>query len=154
MVLANLQKSGIVLPTPASAVANYVGYQIMGKILVVSGQLPLMDGKLQYEGTLTTTNTGDVDFGYQAARLCAINILAQVNQAIGGDWSKIKQCVRLGGFVACAADFKDHPRVINGASDLMVEILGGAGRHARAAVGVSSLPLGANVEVEALFELI
>ncbi len=154
-IVINLIKDGITLPTPSSSIANYKGYEIMGKSLIISGQLPMKDGVLAYEGPLTTTNPKDIDFGYQAARLCAINILAQVSTAVEGDWSKIQQCVRLGGFVACFSDFKDHPKVINGASDLMVKILGDdAGRHARAAVGVSSLPLGASVEIEATFELV
>mgnify|MGYP000582494425 CR=1 FL=1 len=151
-VLTNFKKENISLSILSPAVANYVGYRIIGKTLIISGQLPMTDGKIVYEGVLG--DAVDLDTGYQAARLCGINILAQANHAIGGEWSRIKQCVRLGGFVAATSDFKDHPKVMNGASDLMAAILGEMGRHARAAVGVSSLPLGACVEVEALFELI
>ncbi len=150
-VLNNLKAHNIILPTPAKAVANYVGYHITGSTLIVSGQLPVKEGVVHYSGVLG--DNVDIDTGYAAARLCAVNILAQVHQALSGDWSRLKMCVRLGGFVAATPDFKDHPKVINGASDLMVAILGDAGRHARAAVGVASLPLGVCVEVEGLFEI-
>ena len=148
----NLAREGITLPTPATSVANYVGYTVMGNAVVISGQLPMKDGAIVYEGHVG--DTVSIEDGYAAARLCAVNILTQLYQAVDGDWSRIVKCVRLGGFVASPAHFKDHPRIINGASDLMVAILGDAGRHARAAVGVSSLPLGAAVEVEAMFEIL
>ena len=94
-----------------------------------------------------------VEQGAEAARACALNILAQVNAATGRDWSKVVRCVKLGGFVNCTPDFTDHPKVINGASDLMVAVLGDAGKHARFAVGAPSLPLGVAVEIDAVFEL-
>lgn len=146
-----LKELGIELPTPAAAAANYVPVRRSGNLLVVSGQLPMEDGAVRYRGKLG--GGVSLEEGQAAARLCAINILAQVRAACDGNWGGVAACVRLGGFVACAPDFTDHPKVINGASDLMVEVLGEAGRHARAAVGVPSLPFDAAVEVEALFEL-
>lgn len=147
-----LRDLGINLPNPAKPVASYVGYRTIGDMVTISGQLPLKDGKLSQTGLL-----GDgvsVEQGQAAARLCAINILAQLNAATGGDLSQVRACVRLGGFVASAPSFTDQPKVINGASDLMVEVLGPEiGSHARAAVGVAQLPMGASVEVDALFQI-
>ncbi len=145
-----LDRLGIALPSPAAPVANYVPFVITGNLLFVSGQVPFGPDGLEYTGTL-----GDglsVEDGQAAARLCAINILAQANVALGS-LERIRRCVKLGGFVACAAEFTNHPKVINGASDLMVELLGDAGRHARFAVGAASLPLGVSVEVDAVFEI-
>ena len=150
-ILTNLARENITLPPLNPAIANYVGYKRMGNMLIISGQLPVENGTVMYSGTLG--HDVGIEVGYAAARLCAVNILAQVNHAVAGDLSRVKGCVRLGGFVAATADFKDHPKVINGASDLMVAIFGDAGRHARAAIGVASLPLGVAVEVEAMFEL-
>jgi enamine deaminase RidA (YjgF/YER057c/UK114 family) len=141
---------GIELPAPAAAAANYIPVRRTGNLLVVSGQLPMQAGTVRYRGKL-----GDgvsLEDGQAAARLCAINLLAQV-KASCGDLEQVAACIRLGGFVACTADFADHPKVVNGASDLMVAVLGEAGRHARAAVGVPSLPFDAAVEVEGMFEL-
>jgi len=141
---------GIILPAGAAPAGSYVPAVQSGNLLFVSGQLPFKDGKLAYLGRL-----GDgvsVDDGYQAARLCGINILAQV-KAAAGSLDRVRRIVRLGGFVAGTAEFTDQPKVINGASELMVEVFGEAGRHARAAVGTPSLPLGVPVEVEAVIEL-
>ncbi len=146
-----LQSLGVTLPTPVAPVANYVPFVISGKTLYVSGQLPVgLDGQM-VKGQLGRDAT--LEQGQQAARLCAINILAQANASLGGDLSRIARCVKLGGFVASTSDFFDHPKVINSASDLIVGALGDAGRHARFAVGVAALPFGAAVEVDAIFEL-
>lgn len=145
-----LAELGISLPASPAAAANYVPAAQSGNLLFVSGQLPFKDGKLAYLGRL-----GDgisLDDGYQAARLCAINILAQI-KAFAGSLEHVARIVRVGGFVAGTPDFTDQPKVINGASDLLVEVFGEKGRHARAAVGSSSLPLGVPVEVEAVVEL-
>jgi enamine deaminase RidA (YjgF/YER057c/UK114 family) len=144
-----LKSLGIDLPTPPTSVANYVPYSVVGNMVIISGQLPLAQGSVQFKGKV-----GDdlsIEQGQQAARLCAINILTQLKSACGGDLNRVQMCIRLGGFVNCQSDFTDQPKVINGASDLMVEVFGEAGRHARAAVGVNALPLGAAVEVEAMF---
>jgi enamine deaminase RidA (YjgF/YER057c/UK114 family) len=142
---------GIALPTPASPIANYVGFVRTGSLLVVSGQLCLgAGGTLVAKGKLGEAVT--VEQGQAAARACAINLLAQVKIALG-DLDKMLRVVRLGGFINSAPTFLDGPKVMNGASDLMVEVFGDKGRHARTTVGVAALPLDAAVEVEGLFEV-
>ena len=150
-IARRLQELGIELPAPAAAAGNYVPVARSGNLVFVSGQLPIAGGTVRYKGRLGA-GLGLED-GQAAARLCGINILAQVRAACDGDLERIVRCVRLGGFVACTPEFTDHPQVVNGASDLMVAVLGEAGRHARAAVGVPSLPLDAAVEVEAVFDV-
>ncbi|MDO8605696.1 MAG: RidA family protein [Phaeospirillum sp.] len=150
-IAARLEDLGIKLPQPAAAVANYVPFVIVGSLVFVSGQLPLENGKLAVSGKLGDTVT--VEDGVRAARLCALNLLAQARAAAGGDLDRVRRLVRLTAFVACTASFTDQPKVINGASDLMVQVLGEAGRHARVAVGAPSLPLDAAVEIEGIFEL-
>lgn len=145
-----LKELGIELPQLAAPVANYVPFTLSGNTLYISGQLPMKDGQL-VKGLLG--DNMDAEAGMQAARLCAVNIIAQANAALGGDLDRVTRCLRLGGFVASTATFFDHPKVINGASDLVVDVFGDAGKHARAAVGVSALPLGAAVEVDAIFEV-
>jgi len=146
-----LTELGISLPTPAAPVANYVPFIVAGDLVFVSGQLPLTDGK--------PTFTGKVGAGVSlaeataAARQCFVNVLAQVRAACGGDLDRVRQVVRLGGFIAAPPDFTQHAQVMNGASDLSVAVFGEAGRHARATVGVPSLPLDAPVEVESVFRI-
>jgi len=143
---------GIALPTPASPIANYVGFVRTGSLLVVSGQLCLgAGGTLVAKGKLGDNVT--VEQGQAAARACAINLIAQVKAALG-DLDKMVRVVRLGGFINSAPTFLDGPKVMNGASDLMVEVFGDKGRHARTTVGVAALPLDAAVEVEGLFEVV
>ena len=142
---------GINLALVPPAVANYVGFQRIGNLVIISGQLPIKDGVVAVKGKVGAEVT--LDQAVEAARLCGINILTQLNTACDGDLSKVEKCVRLGGFVNCTNDYTDQPKVINGASDLMVTVFGDDGRHARAAVGVNALPLGAAVEVEAMFLL-
>jgi enamine deaminase RidA (YjgF/YER057c/UK114 family) len=151
-VTSRLEELGIRLPEAAAPVANYVPFRRSGNLLLVSGQLPLKDGKPAFTGTLGTDSI-TIEAAGQAARLAALNVLAQASAALGGDLDRIAACLRLGVFVAATAEFTRHPQVANGASDLMVEVLGDAGRHARAAVGTSGLPLGVPVEVEAMFEV-
>ena len=147
---SRLAELGIDLPTPAAPVANYVACVQTGSLLVVSGQLPLHNGKLFATGKLG--GTVDVDTAIEAARYSMINVIAQVQAAVG-DLARVKRVVRLGGFIACTPDFTAHASVMNGASDLAVAVFGDAGRHARSTVGVPSLPLDAPVEVEGLFEI-
>ncbi|MEP9355908.1 RidA family protein [Xanthobacter sp. KR7-65] len=145
-----LAELGITLPTPVPPVANYVPVVRTGNLLFVSGQVSIDAG-----GTIATGKLGaglDIDAGRAAARLCAINILAQVKAAVG-DLEKVVRVVKLVGFVNSAPDFIDHPKVVNGASDLFVEVLGDKGRHARSAVGIAALPFNAAVEVEAVVEV-
>jgi len=151
-VTSRLEQLGIRLPEAAAPVANYVPFRRSGNLLLVSGQLPLKDGKPAFTGTLGTDSI-TIEAAGQAARLAALNVLAQASAALGGDLDRIAACLRLGVFVAATAEFTRHPQVANGASNLMVEVLGDAGRHARAAVGTSGLPLGVPVEVEAMFEV-
>lgn len=145
-----LNQLGIELPAPTTPVANYVPYVIAGNFVFISGQVSIgADGLIK--GTLGAGLT--VDQGAEAARACAINLLAQLKAACDGDLDRVKRVVKLGGFVNCAPDFVEQPKVVNGASDLMVEVFGEAGRHARAAVGAPSLPLGAAVEIDGVFEI-
>ncbi|MBR1223221.1 RidA family protein [Bradyrhizobium sp. U87765 SZCCT0131] len=142
---------GITLHAPAAPVANYVGSVRTGNLLVVSGQVCFgADGKLVAKGKLGAGVS--IEQGVAAARACGINLLAQVKAAVG-DLDKVTRVVRLGGFVNAAPDFIDGPKVLNGASDLMVEVFGDKGRHARSTVGVAALPSDAAVEVEAIFEI-
>jgi enamine deaminase RidA (YjgF/YER057c/UK114 family) len=151
IVEKKLAELEITLPTPAAPVANYVGYVRTGNLLVVSGQLCLGgDSKLVAIGKLGATVS--VEDGQKAARACAINVLAQLKAALG-DLDKVLRVVRLGGFINSAPTFLDGPKVMNGASDLMVAVFGEKGRHARTTVGVAVLPLDAAVEVEGLFEV-
>ena len=146
-----LAELGIVLPTPATPVANYIPFVRVGALLFVSGQICLdASGKLVAKGKL-----GDgvsVEDGQKAARASAINVLAQVKAALG-DLDKVKQVARLGGFINSSPSFLEGPKVMNGASDLMVAVLGDKGRHARTTVGVAVLPADAAVEVEGIFEI-
>ncbi|GJM01875.1 MAG: hypothetical protein DHS20C08_03760 [Rhodomicrobium sp.] len=145
-----LDALGITLDTPPTAVANYVPYVLDGKMLIISGQIPVSEGSVVCKGKVG--QDVDLDDAQAAAKLCAINILTQAQAAIG-DLDRIERLVRLGGFVASAPDFYDHALVINGASDFMVDVLGDRGKHARSSVGCSSLPLNSAVEVEAMFRI-
>ena len=145
-----LEELGIALPTPAAPIANYVGFVRTGRLLFVSGQLCLAGGELVAKGKLGPQVT--IEQGQAAARICAINLLAQIKAALG-DLDKVARVVRLGGFINSAPDFLDGPQVMNGASDLMVAAFGDKGRHARTTVGVAALPADAAVEVEGIFEV-
>ena len=146
-----LKELGIELPAVTAPVANYVPFVISGNLLFIAGQIPLKDGELQHVGKVGA-GLG-VEEGQKAARLCALNLLAQAKAARGGDLDRIRRCVKVTGYVNCAPDFTDIPTVINGASDLLVEVLGDAGRHARVAIGAGSLPRGVAAEVDAIFEI-
>jgi enamine deaminase RidA (YjgF/YER057c/UK114 family) len=145
-----LEELEIVLPVPAAPVANYVGFVRSGRLLFVSGQLCLASGALVATGKLGGPVT--IEQGQAAARACGINLLAQVKAALG-DLDKVVRVVRLGGFINATPDFLEAPKVMNGASDLMVAVFGEKGRHARTTVGVAALPADAAVEVEGMFEV-
>jgi len=147
---ARLKALNIGLPEVASPVANYVPFVHVGDQLFISGQLPFRDGRVAVTGKLGAGI--DLSQGEEAARLCALNILAQAKVALR-DLDRIVQLLRLNGFVNSAPDFTDHPKIINGASNLMVDVLGNKGRHTRIAVGCASLPLGAAVEIDAIFAI-
>ena len=146
-----LRDAGITLPEAPVPAANYVPAAMGAGLLFVAGQVPMQDGRIAFVGKLG--GGVSLEDGQAAARLCAINILAQAKQALGGDLSRIKQALKVQGFVNCTPDFGDHPKVINGASDLLVAALGDAGKHARFALGAPSLPFDCSVEVDATFEV-
>jgi len=147
---ANLKALNINLPAPLAPVANYVGFVKSGSQVFISGQLPIENGEVKFIGKVGSKVSPEE--AKKAARLCAINLLAQAKAALG-DLNRIKRCVRLGGFINATPDFGPLPQVMNGASDLMVLALGDKGRHARTTIGVAQLPLDAAVEVEAVFEI-
>ena len=145
-----LQELGVSLPAPATPVAAYVPCVRTGDLVYVSGQVPMVDGKPSHLGHLG--DDVDLEAGRAAARTCAVNVLAVLKAELG-ELSRVRRVVKVTGFVACTADFTDHPKVVNAASELFGDVFGDAGRHARSAVGVSALPLGVPVEVEAIVEV-
>lgn len=150
-IAKRLESLGITLPVAAAPAANYVPYIISGNVLYLSGQLPMEAGKLAVTGIVGKDVT--LDDARRAAELCAINILAQASSALAGDLGRIRRLIKINGFVASARDFTSQHLVINGASDLLVNVLGEAGKHARAAVGMAALPLNAAVEIDAMMEI-
>ena len=145
-----LKELGITLPAPPMPVAAYVPFTVSGKLVHIAGQLPLADGALTCSGHLG--GNVSVEDGQAAARLCAINVVAQMKAACG-DLNRVQRCLKLNVFIAATPDFTRQPEVANGASELIGAIFGEAGKHARSSVGVASLPRGAAVEVDAVFEL-
>ena len=146
-----LKELNITLPEAKAPVGNYVAAKISGKMLFISGQISINEN-----GQLIKGKVGkdlDTEAGYNAAKRCALSIISQVKKACDGDLSKIKSCVKLTGFVNSTEDFTEQPKIINGASDLIVSVFGNDGMHTRAAVSTNSLPLGVSVEVDAIFEL-
>jgi len=148
---ARLKDLGITVPEAAAPVANYVGFVQSGNLVFVSGQVPLKDGKLQYQGKVGAEVS--LEDAQEAAKLCAINIIAQLKAACGGDLDRVQRIVKLGGFVNSVPEYGDQPKVINGASDLMVAVFGDKGKHSRAAVSAGALPLGVAVEIDAVAEI-
>ena len=148
---AALAELGLTFPEPTMPVANYVPYVVSGKMVYISGQIPIQSGQINFVGKLGREYS--VEEGQQAARVCGLNILGLIRHACGGDLERVVRCVKLGAFINGTDDFTDQPQVANGASDLMVAVFGDRGRHARAAVGVNSLPRGVAVEVDAVFEI-
>lgn len=148
---ARLKELGIEIAAAAAPVANYVGYVQSGNLIFVSGQVTIEGGQFKHQGKLGAEIS--LEEGQAAARLCATNIIAQLKSACGGDLDRVARIVKLGGFVNSTPDFTDQPKVINGASDLMVEVFGDKGKHARAAVSAGSLPMGVAVEVDCVAEI-
>jgi len=148
---ARLAELGLELPAAAAPAANYVPYVVSGNMVYVAGQITVWNGEFKYQGKVG----GDlsVEDGVEAAKICALNIIAQVKAACGGDLDRVKRIVKLNGFVNSTPEFTAQPTVINGASDMMVEVFGDAGKHARAAVSAGSLPLGVGVEIDAVVEI-
>jgi enamine deaminase RidA (YjgF/YER057c/UK114 family) len=152
LIDSKLAELGIILPTPMKPVANYVPWVKTGNLIFISGQGAMVDGKVQYQGKLG--DSVSIEEGIASARLTAINILAQLREACNGDLDRVTRIVKLTGFVSAIPDFIDHPKIINGASDLVAEVFGDKGRHARSAVGVPSLPLNFSVEIDAVVEIV
>ncbi len=151
MIEVKLQELGIVLPTPMAPVANYVPFVRTGDLVIISGQLPADNGKIMALGPVGEGMS--IEDATAGARLCFINLLAQLKAACDGDLDRVQQVVRLGGFIAAPASFTQHAAIMNGASNTAVEVFGDKGRHARTTVGVPSLPLNATVEVEGMFRI-
>ena len=147
---ARLQELGIELPDAAAPAANYVPFAVTGNQLWVAGQVPFWNGKIVHRGRVGDDAT--LEDGVTAARVCALNIIAQARSALG-DLDRISRFIKLGGFVNATPDFTDHPKVINGASDLIVNIFGDSGKHARFALGASALPMNSTVEIDAVIEI-
>jgi enamine deaminase RidA (YjgF/YER057c/UK114 family) len=148
---ARLNDLGISVPEAAAPVANYVGFVRSGNLVFVSGQVPVKDGKFHYQGKVGAEIS--LEEAQEAAKLCAINIIGQLKAACGGDLDRVQRIVKLGGFVNSVPEFGDQPKVINGASDLMVAVFGEKGKHSRAAVSAGALPLGVAVEIDAVAEI-
>ena len=148
---ARIAELKIELPKPSAPVANYVTVVIAGGLAFVSGQVTSWNGEIKFRGKLGRDFT--IEQGQEAARLCALNVISQLRAALGGDLDRVKRCVKLGIFVNSVPDFTDQPKVGNGASDLIVQVFGDTGRHARFAVGTNVLPLDVAVEVDAVFEV-
>jgi enamine deaminase RidA (YjgF/YER057c/UK114 family) len=148
---AKLASLGITIPTPVAPAANYVPTVVSGNLLFVSGQISVTADGTRLIGKLG--ESVDAEAGRIAARQCGINLIAQIKAALSGDLDRVKRVVKLTGFVNSVPDFTDQPKVVNGCSDLFVEVFGEAGRHARSAVGVAQLPFGVSVEVEAIIEI-
>jgi len=147
----NIKNLGLNIPDLPKALANYVPYKIVDKTMYISGQAPVQNGELIYKGKVGSDIA--VEDGIEAAKLCVINIIAAVNTGLKGDWDKLDSFVKLTGYVNCQDNFTDQPKIINGASDLLVDIFGDQGRHTRVAVGSNALPLGIAVEIDAIVQL-
>jgi enamine deaminase RidA (YjgF/YER057c/UK114 family) len=150
-VEARLARLGLTLPEAPSPAANYVPYVIARGLAFIAGQAPVRDGQYAFTGRVGSEVT--VEAAQAAARLCGLNILAQVKAAVGGDWSRVRRCVRICGYVSSAPGFFEQPKVLDGCSDLMVQALGESGRHSRSALGVAALRGNVPVAVDAIFEL-
>ena len=150
-VLAKLTALNLQLPQPAPPAANYVPWRKCGNQVFISGQLPMFNGEIQYIGKVGKDI--DTQTAIKAAQLCGLNILAQLQVACEGDLDQVVSCIRLGGFVNCIDSFTEQPQVINGASQLIIDVFGEKGMHARAAIGTNALPLGVAVEVDGIFEI-
>ena len=147
----NIKNLGLNIPDLPKALANYVPFKIIGKTIYISGQAPVHNGELIYKGKVGSDIS--IEEGIEAAKLCVINIIAALKTGLEGDWDKLDSFVKLTGFVNCQDNFTDQPKIINGASDMLVEIFGDQGRHARVAVGSNALPLGIAVEIVAIVQL-
>ena len=146
-----INELGLFLPKVSTPIANYLPYKIHKEILYISGQGPIKDGKILYSGKIGKDLS--TEEGILASKLCCLNILSIIRDACKGDWEKFESILKIGGFVNCIDEFKDQPKIINGASDMLVEIFGEKGKHSRFAVGSNSLPMNISVEIDAIIKL-
>ena len=147
----NIMQLGINIPDMPAPLANYVPYKVSDNVVYVSGQGPVLNGDLMYKGKVNEDIS--IEDGIKAAEICCINIIAALKKSINGDWNRLDGFLKLGGFVNCKDDFYDQPKIINGASDLLVKIFGDQGRHARFAVGSNALPMNISVEIDAIIKI-
>ena len=147
----NIMQLGIKIPDMPAPLANYVPYKVLDNVVYVSGQGPVLNGDLMYKGKVNEDIS--IEDGIKASELCCINIIAALKKSINGDWNRLDSFLKLGGFVNCKDDFFDQPKIINGASDLLVKIFGDQGRHARFAVGSNALPMNISVEIDAIIKI-
>jgi len=147
----NIKNLGLTIPDLAVPVANYVPFKIIDNMMYISGQAPVKEGELIYKGKVGTDIS--IEEGIEAAKLCCVNIIAALNRGIDGNWDRLENFVKVVGYVNCKDDFVDQPKIINGASDLLVNIFEDKGRHTRVAVGSNALPLGIAVEIDAIIKL-
>tara|TARA_B110000116_G_scaffold96267_1_gene83925 strand:+ start:187 stop:651 length:465 start_codon:yes stop_codon:yes gene_type:complete len=147
----NIKNLGLTIPEIPAAIANYVPFKIVDGLMYISGQAPVKDGVMQYTGKLIEDIS--IEEGIKAAELCCVNIIAALKKGIDNEWDRLDTFVKLGGFVNCLNNFTDHPKIINGASDLLVKIFDDRGRHARFAVGSNSLPMNISVEIDAVIKI-
>jgi enamine deaminase RidA (YjgF/YER057c/UK114 family) len=147
----NIKELGVIIPELPVAIANYIPFKIVDNLIYISGQGPIKDGVMQFTGKVGRDVS--IEDGIKAAELCCVNILAGLKKAINQDWDRLDGFVKLGGFVNCLENFIDHPKIINGASDLLVNIFGDKGRHTRFAVGSNSLPMNISVEIDAIIKI-
>ena len=147
----NIKNLGLTIPDLAVPVANYVPFKIIDNMMYISGQAPVKEGELIYKGKVGTDIS--IEEGIEAAKLCCVNIIAALNRGINGNWDRLENFVKVVGYVNCKDDFVDQPKIINGASDLLVNIFEDKGRHTRVAVGSNALPLGISVEIDAIIKL-
>ena len=147
----NIKDLGLIISEPPAAVANYVPFMVVDNLIYVSGQAPIQNGEIIYKGKIGE-EISEED-GILAAELCCLNIIAILRKSINGDWNKLDNCVKLGGFVNCKHNYTNQPKIINGASDLLVSIFGEKGKHTRFAVGSNSLPMNISVEIDAIIKI-
>jgi len=147
----NIKDLGLIISEPVSAIANYIPFKVVDNLVYVSGQGPIQNGKIMYEGKVGD-NISEED-GILAAKLCCLNIISSLRKSIDGDWDRLDNFIKLGGFVNCRDDFSNQPKIINGASDLLVKIFGEHGKHTRFAVGSNSLPMNISVEIDAIIKI-
>jgi len=147
----NIKNLGLTIPEIPAAIANYVPFKIVDGLMYISGQAPVKDGVMQYTGKVIEDIS--IEEGIKAAELCCVNIIAALKKGVDNEWDRLDTFVKLGGFVNCLNNFTDHPKIINGASDLLVKIFDDRGRHARFAVGSNSLPMNISVEIDAVIKI-